>query len=214
MPSLIGEDVAQETIDYTDGIYLEFGADPHVEGVGNTEEVKRIRARAIQAGLKLVDCPIRHLGTEKAQEIYYAIEQYLLEHGVETAVWLRMPGFDPEGWRLRGRAGGRGGRNGDLRRSIPSWPRAAAARTGWRASAPSTTSRTSRARWISACAWSAGTRSWSSVNEVLYESKLIGYPKPFKNKVRTFCQNPGRVRQPGELLTIIWPSSTAIPTRI
>ena len=29
------------------------------------------------------------------------------------------------------------------------------------------------------------------VNEVLYESKLIGYPKPYKNKVRTFCQNPG-----------------------
>ena len=26
---------------------------------------------------------------------------------------------------------------------------------------------------------------------MLYESKLIGYPKPFKNKVRTFCQNPG-----------------------
>ena len=30
-----------------------------------------------------------------------------------------------------------------------------------------------------------------SVNNVLYESKLIGYPQPFKNKVRTFCQNPG-----------------------
>ena len=30
-----------------------------------------------------------------------------------------------------------------------------------------------------------------TVNNVLYESKLIGYPKPFKNKVRTFCQNPG-----------------------
>ena len=30
-----------------------------------------------------------------------------------------------------------------------------------------------------------------TVNKVLYESKLIGYPKPFKNKVRTFCQNPG-----------------------
>ena len=29
------------------------------------------------------------------------------------------------------------------------------------------------------------------VNKVLYESKLIGYPKPWKNKVRTFCQNPG-----------------------
>ena len=30
-----------------------------------------------------------------------------------------------------------------------------------------------------------------TVNRALYESKLIGYPKPFKNKVRTFCQNPG-----------------------
>ena len=29
------------------------------------------------------------------------------------------------------------------------------------------------------------------INDVLYESKLIGYPAPFKNKVRTFCQNPG-----------------------
>ena len=74
LPQLIGEDVAQETIHYADSIYLEFGADPHVEGVGNTEAVKEIRARAIRAGLKLVDCPIRHLGTEKAQEIYLAIE--------------------------------------------------------------------------------------------------------------------------------------------
>ena len=29
------------------------------------------------------------------------------------------------------------------------------------------------------------------VNNVLYESKLIGFPLPFKDKVRTFCQNPG-----------------------
>ena len=33
LPSLIGEDFAQELIDYTDKIYLEFGADEHVEGV-------------------------------------------------------------------------------------------------------------------------------------------------------------------------------------
>ncbi len=30
-----------------------------------------------------------------------------------------------------------------------------------------------------------------NINNVLYESKLIGYPNPFKDKVRTFCQNPG-----------------------
>ena len=40
LPSLIGEDLAQETIHYTDKIYLEFGADEHVEGLGKTEEVK------------------------------------------------------------------------------------------------------------------------------------------------------------------------------
>ena len=67
LPSLIGEQFAQELMDYTDGIYLEFGADPHVEGVYDGEEIKEIRKNAIQAGLKLVDCPIRHLGTEKAQ---------------------------------------------------------------------------------------------------------------------------------------------------
>ena len=81
LPELIGSELAQETIDYADKIYLEFGADSHVEGLGNDEEVKKIRKSAIQAGLKLVDCPIRHMGTEKAQNIYYAIEQYLIKQG-------------------------------------------------------------------------------------------------------------------------------------
>ena len=67
LPNLVGADLIQETIHYTDQIYLEFGADSHIEGLGNTDEVKAIRKRAIQAGLRLVDCPIRHLGTEKAR---------------------------------------------------------------------------------------------------------------------------------------------------
>ena len=83
LPTLIGADLAQETIDYADQIYLEFGADEHIEGLGHEEERKEIRRRAIQAGLKLVDCPIRHMGTEKAQGIYLAIERYLQENGVE-----------------------------------------------------------------------------------------------------------------------------------
>ena len=33
LPSLIGADLAQETINYTDTIYLEFGADEHIDGV-------------------------------------------------------------------------------------------------------------------------------------------------------------------------------------
>ena len=83
LPSLIGEDFAQELIDYTDKIYLEFGADKHIEGISNDDEVKEIRKNAIQAGLKLVDCPIRHLGTEKAQTLYLDIENHLREENVD-----------------------------------------------------------------------------------------------------------------------------------
>ena len=43
----------------------------------------------------------------------------------------------------------------------------------------------------SASASSAATRSWRRLIKVLYEGKLIGYPAPWHNKVRTFCQNPG-----------------------
>ena len=83
LPTLIGEEFAQKLIDYTDKIYLEFGADPHVEGIYTGEEIKEIRKNAIHAGLKLVDCPIRHLGTEKAQQLYLAIQNYLADNGVE-----------------------------------------------------------------------------------------------------------------------------------
>ena len=61
-PTLIGAQNAQDLIDYTDGIYLEFGADSHIEGIGNTEEVREIRRRdsgRAQAG-RLPDPPPRH----------------------------------------------------------------------------------------------------------------------------------------------------------
>ena len=55
LPTLVGEQKAQELIDYADSIYLEFGADEQLEGLENTEEIKQIRTRAIRAGLRLVD---------------------------------------------------------------------------------------------------------------------------------------------------------------
>ncbi|HNZ83394.1 MAG TPA: FAD-dependent oxidoreductase, partial [Sedimentibacter sp.] len=54
LPELIGYDFTQEMIEYTDAIYLEFGADSRVEGVEAKEEIKEIRRKAIEAGLKLV----------------------------------------------------------------------------------------------------------------------------------------------------------------
>ena len=191
LPTLIGADRAQETIGYTDRIYLEFGADSHIEGLGNTEEVKAIRRRAIRAGLKLVDCPIRHLGTEKAQDLYCAIEQYLLKNGVELLFGYECTDLILEG---------------DVCRGV----RVTTRRADLEILAGRTVIATGRrgADWLeSLCAeyniaHQPGTvdigvrvevRSevMETVNRVLYESKLVGYPKPYKNKVRTFCQNPG-----------------------
>ena len=191
LPSLIGENLAQETIEYADKIYLEFGADEHIEGIGNTDAVKDIRKRAIKAGLRLVDCPIRHMGTEKAQDIYLAIQNHLGENGVEM-----MFGFECTDVIINGdKCEGAFITNGTESHEIFAAETVVA--TGRRG-----------ADWLQAlCEEHAidhgpgtvdiGVRVevrneiMEQVNEVLYESKLIGYPKPFKNKVRTFCQNPG-----------------------
>ena len=110
LPELIGFDVAQAAIGEVDSIYLSFGADEHVEGAGVDEEVKEIRRRAIQAGLKLVDCPIRHLGTECAQQIYARIENHLREAGVDLRFRTICRDILVEGGRCAGSGGHRSAR--------------------------------------------------------------------------------------------------------
>lgn len=191
LPDLIGADLVQDTIHYTDGIYLEFGADTHVEGLGNPDKVKVIRKNAIQAGLKLVDCPIRHLGTEKAQQLYLAIEQYLSEHGVEMMFGWECEDLLLENENCVGATLRRGDESCDCRaehtvvatgRRGADWLERICAEHGI-AHQPGTVDIGVRVE--------VRNEVMEFVNEVLYESKLIGYPRPFKNKVRTFCQNPG-----------------------
>lgn len=194
LPELIGEEFAQEMIHYTDQIYLEFGADEHVEGVGNPEEVKEIRKRAIKAGLKLVDCPIRHLGTEKAQTLYHEIEQYLLEHGVELYFEYQCIDIILQDGICKGITVEKAMHPEETMELFGKHIIVATGRRG--------------ADWLERIckehdiAHQPGTvdigvrvevrnEVMEHVNRVLYESKLIGYPQPFKNKVRTFCQNPG-----------------------
>ena len=191
LPDLIGYEKVQDLIDYTDRIYLDFGADKKIEGVDHAEEIKAIRKKAIQAGLKLVDCPIRHMGTEKAQEIYYDIEQYLLDNGVEMhfnaeCIDLIIEEETCKGADVR--------INGNVERVDAKEVIVATGRRG--------------ALWLEVMCAKHGilhqpgtvdigvrvecrNEIMEEINSVLYEAKLIGYPKPFKNKVRTFCQNPG-----------------------
>ena len=201
LPELIGYDTVEELIKYTDNIYIEFGADERIEGLGSNEAIQEIRKRAIHADLKLVDCPIRHLGTEKAQEVYGRLQSYLLENGVEirfntsvenigtydqdagavdycTGVWVRPNNkVNPEfihGDHIIIAAGRRGAEwlfNVCNNHNIDHLP--GTVDIGVRVE--------------------CRNEIMEEINKALYEGKLIGYPKPFKNKVRTFCQNPGGV---------------------
>ena len=191
LPQLLGADFVQQITDYTDTIYLSFGADTHVEGKDNTDEVKEIRKRAIGAGLKLVDCPIRHIGTEKAHKLYGDIEKHLIDNGVELYFGYECNNLILDGDRCLGVIVTHGGVTEEIR------AKHTVIATGRRG-----------ADWLEKLcgehniAHLPGTvdigvrvevrnEIMEQVNKVLYESKLIGYPAPFKNKVRTFCQNPG-----------------------
>lgn len=191
LPELIGQDKAQALIDYTDKIYLSFGADKKVEGISNSEKIKEIRKKAIQANLKLVDCPIRHLGTEKAQQIYLAIEKHLQSAGVEISFHTDAEDIIVEDGVCRGAVVRKGKEKTEI------FAENVVIATGRRG-----------ADWLDSVCKKHGVKHeagivdigvrvevrnevMEEVNNILYESKLIGYPHPFKNKVRTFCQNPG-----------------------
>ena len=192
LPTLIGENFAQQLIDYTDKFYLDFGADPHVEGIYTGEEIREIRKNAIKAGLKLVDCPIRHLGTEKAHQLYLAVEKHLQAQGVEMlfstecenillegdvcrGVLVRQPGGQTQTIYADTVVIGTGRRGADWLEKLCAEHHIA--------HKPGTVDIGVRVE--------CRNEVMEKVNRVLYESKLIGYPRPWKNKVRTFCQNPG-----------------------
>ena len=187
LPDLIGTESAQSLIDYTDKIYLEFGASDDVAGAVETQEIKDIRKSATIAGLKLINCPVRHLGTERAHQLYYNIEQFLLKSGVEIMFDSNCEDLIVE--------------NGECKGAIVE---------GKKILADKIVVATGRkgADWLDAmCRKHAIGREagvvdvgvrvevrnevMQKVNDALYEGKLVGYPAPFKNKVRTFCQNPG-----------------------
>ena len=78
----IGVEETKRVISYTDEIYLKFGATTELEGIGYPREVDKIHKKARNVGLELVNIPIRHLGTDRAHDLYKKIEDYLLDVGV------------------------------------------------------------------------------------------------------------------------------------
>ncbi|MTI65274.1 MAG: FAD-dependent oxidoreductase [Firmicutes bacterium] len=199
LPEYIGYDSTNELIKYADDIYLKFGADTKVEGLKNDELVQNIRRKAIRANLKLIDCPVRHLGTEKAQEIYKKIQDYIIASGIELKSNTCVSDLIIEDDKIKGikAIDSKDYIKGNMQNAEEILAEKVVLSVGRKG-----------ADWLKQMCLKhninhrAGTvdigvrvevrnEIMQQINNVLYEGKLIGYPKPFKDKVRTFCQNPG-----------------------
>jgi len=194
LPELVGKKIIEEYIEYTDSIYLSYGADEKVEGIENKGAIKDIRRKAIEAGLKLVDAPIRHLGTEKAHEIYNKIQDDLIESSVDLKFNTLVKDLVIENNTVKGVVITDAKKQIKEEKVIGDQVIIASGRKG--------------ADWLKqmcldhSIEHKAGTvdigvrvevrnEVMEEVNNVLYEGKLIGYVAPYRDKVRTFCQNPG-----------------------
>lgn len=187
LPEILGYGEAVSLIHESDEIYLKFGADANVYGVGKEKEIRKIRRKAINANLKLVECPIRHLGTEEGYKIYMRLQEHLLDHGVEMKFMTMVERVLVEGGRAIGVATSQGEEYyGD---EIV----CAVGREG--------------ADWFSHVCKEQGVETkvgtvdigvrvevrdevMEFLNKNLYEAKLVYHTPTFDDKVRTFCTNP------------------------
>lgn len=74
----IGNTKLEELIKYVDDIYLEYGGNPEVSY--NKEFADKIEYECSKYGLRFVKCPVRHLGTEKSQEIMEKMYDFIVSN--------------------------------------------------------------------------------------------------------------------------------------
>ena len=187
LPQILGYERTKELIGESDAIYLSFGADTKVYGVDKEKEIRNIRQKAINANLKLVECPIRHLGTEEGYRIYARLQQHLEEEGVSMLFHTMVKELLVEDGHARGVVTEKG------ETFLANEVVCAVGREG--------------ADWLKDKCHEVGIETepgtvdigvrvevrdevMQFLNENLYEAKLIFYTPTFDDKVRTFCTNP------------------------
>lgn len=80
---IVGFETGQQLIKEVDDIYLSLGATNELYGATTTPEIQEIRRKAIGANLKLIECPVRHYGSDGGYILFSTLQDYLLSHGVE-----------------------------------------------------------------------------------------------------------------------------------
>lgn len=74
----IGPEKLEELIKYVDNEYLKYGGNPEISY--NKEFAEKTEYECSKYGLKFIKCPIRHLGTEKSQQIMEKMYDYIISN--------------------------------------------------------------------------------------------------------------------------------------
>ena len=202
LPDILGYDKATELIRESDDVYLKFGADANVYGVDKQKEIEEIRRKAINANLKLIECPIRHLGTEEGYKIYTRLQDHLTSRGVRMQFNAMVTEIVIE----------------------DGLAKAVTTDRGETFRAPEIVAAIGRegSDWFSHICRTHGIETevgtvdigvrvevrneiMDFLNKNLYEAKLVYYTPTFDDKVRTFCTNPS-----GEVATEYYENGLAV----
>lgn len=192
----IGVEKTKKLIDYTDEIYLKFGADNKLEGVEYQDEINKIKEKAKKEGINLINIPIRHLGTEKSHEIYERIEKYLEEHGINMIFNTIVEDIITENGKIKGvktKKSQNVNEEVELTNIYADEVVIAVGRKGanWLTELCDKHKIDTRPGTVDiGVRYELPDSIMADVNKYMYEGKFIGRPEPFRDKVRTFCQNP------------------------
>lgn len=202
LPEILGYEETVKLLKESDNVYLKFGADTKVYGVDKEAEIREIRRKAIMANLKLVECPIRHLGTEEGYKIYHRLQDFLLEQGIVMKFNTMVTDIEITDNQARAVVTDNGERYEGTEFV------AAVGREG--------------ADWFSHICRDHGIETnvgtvdigvrvevrdevMDFLNKNLYEAKLVYHTPTFDDKVRTFCTNPS-----GEVATEYYENGLAV----
>ncbi|PKQ15758.1 MAG: FAD-dependent oxidoreductase [Actinobacteria bacterium HGW-Actinobacteria-7] len=182
----VSKPALEELIEYSDQLWLEFGATREVHGA-DAQTALELEREATLAGMKLVPMPIRHLGTDRSPEVLDAMRVHLEAAGVEVRTELSATQILAQDGAVTGVELSDG--------SVVSATTVIAApgREG--------------ANWLAEQAKQLGILLSNNAVDIgvrvecpapvmerlttpLYEAKLVYHTKSFGDTVRTFCMNP------------------------
>lgn len=189
----IGVPKTKELIDYADSVYLKFGADTKLEGIEHKDDIDRLKKKSAKEGISLINIPIRHLGTEKSHEIYKNIEEYLAKNNINMMFETIVDDLIIKDNEIKGVIIKNANKNDQIEEIYAKKVVLAVGRKGadWLVNmCDKHKIKTEPGTVDIGVRYELKDEVMKEVNEYLYEGKFIGYPSPFKDKVRTFCQNP------------------------